>query len=113
MSEPKARTETGEVRDTVDEGRTAEKVPWPDPATAPHETGAEAAGHPTPKAEAEADRRRQEEIARNFDHHVEPMSAAETPARAQKNRRFALWVGVALAAVVVVALLVALGTAPD
>ena len=112
MADPK-KTDTGELRDSVDEGRTAEKTPWPDPATAPRQTGAEAAGYPTPEPEAEADRERQEEIARNFDRHVEPMSAAATPARKLMNRRFAVWLGVVLAVVVVVAFLVAGGTAPD
>ncbi len=113
MSDPKSRTDTGELRDDIDKGRTGDKVPWPDPATAPRDTGAEAAGHPTPRAEAEADRKRQEEIAAGFDRQVDPMSAAETPARARMNRRFAAWLAVVLAVVVVVAIVVAVGTAPD
>ena len=113
MADPKSRTDTGELRDDIDKGRTGDKVPWPDPATVPDETGAEAAGQPTPRAEVEADRKRQEATAAGFDRHVEPMSAAETPARARMNRRFAVWLAVVLAVVVVVAILVAVGTAPD
>ncbi len=113
MAEPKATTESGRLRESVDEGRTGDKVPWPDPATAPHETGAEAGGQPTPRDAAEEDRRRQEEIAAGFNRHVEPMSAAETPERGRRNRRFAVWLVAALAVVAVVAVLIAVGLAPD
>ncbi len=111
MAEPK--TESGRLRDSVDRGETGDKTPWPDPATVPHETGAEAGGEPTPRAAAEEDRRRQEEIAAGFDRHVEPMSATETPERARRNRRFAVGMAVVLAVVAVVVVLVAIGTTPD
>ena len=113
MAEPKAGTGSGRLRESGDEGKTGDKTPWPDPATVPHETGAEAAGSPTPRGAAEEDRRRQEEIAASFNRHVEPMSAAETPERGRKNRRFAAWLVAALAAVAIVAVLVAVGLAPD
>ena len=113
MADPKPDIEAGRLRDRIDEGRTGDKVPWPDPATAPYETGAEASGQPTPRTAAEEDRRQQEEIAAGFDRHVEPMSAAETPERARKNRRFAGWLVAVLAVVAVVAVLAAVGLAPD
>ena len=105
--------ETGHLRTRVDAGRTGDKVNFPDPATAPYETGAEAAGEPTPRAAAEADARHQEAIAAGFDRHVEPMSAHATPERRRMNRRFAVGLGVVLAVVVVVVLLVASYTAPS
>jgi hypothetical protein len=112
MPEPKASTDTGRRRDSVDSGRTGDKVPWPDPAAAPLETGAEAAGQPTPKRAAEADRRHQEEIAASADRYAEPMSAAATPERRRMNRRFAVWLGVVLAVVALVAVFTALALVP-
>ena len=111
--DPRATAATERARDRIDSGRTGDKVPFPDPATAPMHTGAEAAGQPTPKEAAEADVRHQEAIAASFDRHVEPMSAHATPERRRMNRKFAVGLGVVLAAVVAVVLLVASYTAPS
>ncbi len=114
MSDDRRATAAAEdTRDRIDSGRTGDKVPFPDPATAPMHTGAEAAGQPTPGEAIEADARRQEEIAAGFDRHVEPMSAHATPERRRMNRNFAIGLGAALAAVVAVVLLVASYTAPS
>lgn len=112
MAEPKAGLDPDGRRGSIDAGRTGDKVPWPDPATAPHETGAEAGGQPTPRDAAEADRRDQEAIAAGFDRYVDPMSAAATPERRRMNRRFAVWLVVVLAVVALVAVLTAVALAP-
>lgn len=40
-------TNYDQVRDRIDSGKTGDKVDWPDPATAPLGTDAEAGGHST------------------------------------------------------------------
>jgi|GEM_PF-1826719 len=53
--------EKGELREAIDSGRTGDKVPARDPATAPLQTDAEAAGTPTPREALERQQKEQEE----------------------------------------------------
>jgi hypothetical protein len=61
-----ARPQTGTLRQAIDSGKTGDKVPAADPAAAPLGTDAEAAGTPVPRDVAEAEKRRQEETARDL-----------------------------------------------
>ena len=57
-SEPKRPT-VDQLRRDIDTGRTGEKVPWPDPASAPLGTDDEAAGDPVRSRSVEQARRQE------------------------------------------------------
>jgi hypothetical protein len=57
--------ETGELREAIDSGRTGDKVPARDPATAPLQTDAEAAGTPTPREPLEKQQQELEETEKH------------------------------------------------
>lgn len=76
-----------QLRQAIDRGRAGDKVPWPDPAAAPLGTDDEAAG--AAPARAELDRSYQAETGR-------------APAHTPGGGSAALWIGLAVAGIVVV-----------
>jgi hypothetical protein len=73
-----------QAKDRIDSGHTGDKTAWPDPATAPLGTDAEAGGHGTPPGT----------IARNME------AQAAAPPQQRSRPSLTGWLAVAAAAVI-------------
>jgi hypothetical protein len=108
---PIASTDAGRYRTDVDRGRTGDKIPAIDPATAPVHTDAEAGGRGTPHADSEAATRAQERHAPQ-----EEVRATHTnPGRSQTQipeRPMAWLMALGFALLILLGLMVAVVTLP-
>ncbi|EKV26596.1 hypothetical protein C882_2223 [Caenispirillum salinarum AK4] len=86
-------TETDQVRAATDRGETGDKINQHDPATAPLETGAEAAGTPTPKAEAAKAAEDQKRTGQRAQQKQKHFAAHEQPQR-KSPMSPGLWAGI-------------------
>jgi LPXTG-motif cell wall-anchored protein len=93
-------TNWAQARDRINSGATGDKVAFPDPATTPLGTDAEAGGASTaPEVIAQN--------VRNEQHHGRPDSALALPDTGASRSTY-MWVGIGVAVLLVVVLLAAI-----